>query len=369
MRVAIDARMIEYTGIGRYIQNLISGLSRLGNGISVGVVCEGVPGGPVDLPGNVERFRPSFNIPVYSLKEHMLLPFEMRSTGADLFHYPSFNMPIVNSRPSVVTVHDLIYYLHPEACPGKAAHIYARFMFDVVVKRAGRIITVSEFSKKEIAGSLGVDPRKISVIHNGVGGLYRPVEDTERIAQVRKRYGITGDYIFYAGNHQPRKNLSRLISAFSALKNGKDRQLVLTGGVEPRRAALYASVKGLGLSGRVLFIGAVPEEDLPALYSGALLFAFPSLMEGFGLPPLEAFACGAPVVSSNASSIPEVVGDAALTFDPTDTGAMAVAIDRVLSSADLRQEMREKGLARAGRFTWEATARKTLKVYEEVLNA
>lgn len=369
MRVAIDARMIEYTGIGRYIQNLISGLSRLGRGVSIGAVCDGGVGGRSDLPGNVERFMPSFNIPVYSLKEHMLLPFEMSGTGADIFHYPSFNMPIVNSRPSVVTVHDLIYYLHPEACPGRAAHIYARFMFDVVVKRATRIITVSEFSKKEIVESLGVDPRKISVIHNGVSGLYRPVQDTERIAQVRDRYGITGDYIFYAGNHQPRKNLSRLISAFSALKNGRDCRLVLTGMVEPRRAELYDSVKGMGLSGRVLFIGAVPEEDLPALYSSALLFAFPSLLEGFGLPPLEAFACGTPVVASNASSIPEVVGDAALTFDPLDTGAMATAIDRVLSSADLRREMREKGFARAGRFTWEATAGKTLNVYEEVLNA
>lgn len=148
LRIAIDARMIGYTGIGRYIQNLIISLSGLGKGISIGAVCGEGAWEALNGLDNVELYMPSFNIPVYSLKEQLLLPFKMKSTGAELFHYPSFNMPIVNPRLAVVTVHDLIYYLHPEACPGRVAHMYARSMFGVVVKRARKIITVSEFSKK-----------------------------------------------------------------------------------------------------------------------------------------------------------------------------------------------------------------------------
>lgn len=358
--------MISYTGIGRYIQNLVENLAKIDGKNRYSITVNGGDGSEIPAVENLRVFKTRVIIPVYSIKEQVLLPMEMNRSGPDLLHYPSFNMPLVNSKPVVATIHDLIYYLNRDACPSLAAYLYARFMFKKAVKIARKIITVSEFTRSELVESLGVGPEKIAVIHNGVSGLYRPIA-VEKQGAVLSKYGIRGGYIFYAGNHQPRKNLVRLVQAFSLLKN-KDHQLVLTGKTDPRRADLYNAVNERGLEGRVLFIGAVPEEDLPGLYSGATVFAFPSLSEGFGLPPLEAMACGTPVVSSNATSLSEVVGDAGLTFDPEDAEAMAKAIERVLGSGALREELREKGLERVKKFSWRTAAEKTLKVYEEALN-
>lgn len=366
MRITIDARMIRYTGIGRYIQNLIENLCKIDGKDAFGAVVNPGDEGEIKKAGNLEIFRTRSRIPVYSIREQALLPSEIKRSGPDLVHYPSFNMPLVNNRPVVATIHDLIYYLNRGSCPNALAYLYARFMFKKVVKKAQKIITVSEFTKEEVVRHLGVEADRVVVIHNGVSPLYRPVDTGER-SEALSRYGIKGGYIFYVGNHQPRKNLVRLVQAFSALKN-RDHQLVLTGRIDPRRADLYNAVNEKALEGRVLFIGPVPEEDLPALYSGASVFAFPSQSEGFGLPPLEAMACGAPVVSSNATSLPEVVGDAGLLVDPLDVSSIAGGIDTVLASLALQSELREKGLQRAKKFSWEAAAKKTLKVYEEVVN-
>ncbi len=358
--------MITYTGIGRYIQNLAVNLPAVSPKDDFTVLL-GEKTVPLPELQNLRTIKPSRNIPVYSMGEQAFLPFEMKNTGADILHYPSFNMPVVNFKPSVVTIHDLIYYLNPAACPNRGAYVYARVMFKLVVRSARKIITVSEYSKKDVVAHLGVDPAKVTAIPNGVGEMFKPVMDDKRRTEVRDKYGIKGDYLLYVGSHQPRKNLVRLIEAFSRLKNAGDCTLVLTGKVEARRAEVYSSVERFGVTGRVQFIGEAGEADLPVLYSMARVFVFPSLFEGFGLPPLEAFACGTPVVSSNVTSLPEVIGDAGIMVDPTDTGAIAEAIDRVLGSATLATEMREKGLKRAALFSWAACAEATLKVYREAL--
>lgn len=367
LRVALDARMISNSGIGRYIGNLIVHLSKIDRGNTFSVLLNsGEPIPSAATARNLEFHTLKRSIPIYSLKEQVILPSEIKRLEPDIVHYPSFNMPFLNSRPAVVTIHDLVYYLDRRACPHLPAHLYARLMFKMVSRLAKRIITDSEYTKKDIIKHLGVSPGKVSVIHIGVDEAYRRVEDPAVLKRVRVRHGIKGEYILYVGTHHPRKNLVRLIHAFSMLKS-KGCQLVITGKMEERRKDVYEAPLSLGIKDRVIFTGIAPEEDLPALYTMASLFVFPSLYEGFGLPPLEAFACGTPVVSSNVTSLPEVVGDAAITIDPLDVDELARSIDKVLSSAELRSELREKGLKRAKLFNWKETAEKTLGVYYDAL--
>lgn len=364
LKVAFDARMIKYTGIGRYIQNLIVGLARHkgGNRYSVIVNNDGYAPAGGD---NIEYRKTSREIPPYSLREQILLPYEVIRTDSDMVHYPSFNMPFLSPKPAVVTIHDLIY-LDPASCPNRAAHLYAWCMLRRAAASARKIITISQYSKKEIVSRLGVRPDKVVVIYHGVSPLYRVETDNERLEAIRNKYSIQGPYLLYVGNHQPRKNIRRLFDAFSMMRHYEDYTLVLTGKIDPRRQSLYSEAERDGLKGRVLFVGEVPEIDLPALYSGAALFVFPSLSEGFGLPPLEAMACGVPIVSSAAMSIPEVVGDAGILIDASDTGALCEAMDRVLSSSMLRDDLVAKGLKRAARFSWDEATKKTLRVYEEL---
>lgn len=357
--------MITYTGIGRYIQNLLLNLPAVDPSTSYEAVL-GERRIHLDDRPNFKSRKARWNIPIYSLREQVLLSSEMMSSSPDVLHYPSFNMPVFNSRPVVVTIHDLIYYLYPAACPNRLAYIYARFMFRKVVGAATRIITVSEYSKNDIVKHLGVAPEKITVVYNGVSDVYKPITDSSVIDAVLRKHGITGEYIFYVGSHHPRKNLKRLIHAYAELRNRDRSLLVLTGEIEERRKDLYRTVDELGLNGRVLFIGRVGEQDLPALYSMAKVFVLPSFYEGFGLPLVEAFACGAPVVTSNVTSLPEVAGDAALIIDPVDTNALTKAIDSILESKDLCDDLREKGFKRAAMFNWADAAAKTHGVYKSV---
>jgi len=369
LKVAIDGRMISYTGIGRYIQNLVANLPVIDAENSFSVVSNDARPSTQVSPPNLEYQKTMIHIPVYSLREQSLLPVEMGRTGADLLHYPSFNMPLFNSRPAVVTIHDLIYYLHPEACPNRLAHMYARFIFKTISGRVRRIITVSEFSRDEIVEHLGIDPVKVAVVYNSVSPVYAPVEDEERLDRARKHYGIDGDYVFYVGNHQPRKNLERLVEAFASLVGKTGHLLVIAGKVDPRRSGLYAMAEEARFKGRVRFIGRVDDEYLPALYTMATMLVFPSLLEGFGFPPLEAMACGTPVLTSNAASLPEVVGGAGITVEPTSVDEIAGGMERLLSDPVLRAELSAKGLERSKAFGEREAAEKTLSVYRDALEA
>ncbi|MBI5885815.1 MAG: glycosyltransferase family 4 protein [Deltaproteobacteria bacterium] len=358
--------MITYTGIGRYIQNLLTHLPMIDQDNSFSAVTG--PKGAAIPPCSNLYVRPLLrDIPVYALiREQFGLPGEMNRFNPDVFHYPSFNMPLNNPKPAVVTIHDLVYYLAPGAC-SRLRHWYARVVFPLVARRAMRVITGSEHTKRDIVNHLGVDPAKITVIYHGVSSLYRPVADVAAVDAVKRRYGLEGDYILYVGTHHPRKNLKRLIEAFAMIKP-KGVRLAITGAMEERRLDLYETPERFGVQERVVFTGPVREEDLPALYSGATIFVIPSLYEGFGLTPLEAMACGAPVISSNLTSLPEVVGDAAMTFNPLDVEALAGCMQTLLNDGALRASLREKGIARARLFNWKRTAEQTLGVYCDALS-
>ncbi len=267
-------------------------------------------------------------------------------------------------RRQVCTIHDLIPLDRPEWFNPRFAAWY-EWLLPRLVKKVRRIIAVSEFTRRRIVERLRVAPEKISVILNGVDERFCPRPEAE-VAEVRRALGIPeGTYLLYVGSLEPRKNLKRLLEAWEQVRPAVDPEISLVvAGMRGspnvfRRAALSK------LPRKVHFTGYVPEERLPGLYAGALALLYPSLYEGFGLPPLEAMACGTPVVVSATTSLPEVTGDAAILVDPESVESIAAGIHRALSSGPLRQELRERGLARAREITWERTARQTLQVLRE----
>lgn len=370
MKILIDARMIRHTGIGRYIRGLLEFLPASDGGANTYRAITDrrarLNGGKGSGNAGVSAAGTIFPVPVYSIREQVMLPLEVMRAGADIVHYPSFNIPVAGRGPMVTTIHDLYYYMTPGDTAGRMRHLAAKTLLRRAAAVSRKIITVSGYTKGELVRLLGVDPAKIEVIHNGVGPEYRPVSFDDASGALT-RLGLEPGYILYTGCHQPRKNLKGLLSVYSRLKDPP--RLVITGRRDPRRASLYAGAERAGSGARVVFTGDVPDADLPALYSQASLLVFPSFFEGFGLPPLEAMACGTPVVASNVTSIPEVTGGAALLVPPQDYPAMAGAIGRVLSDEDLRASLVEAGLARAERFSWKTTAEKTLRVYEETVSA
>jgi len=285
----------------------------------------------------------------------------------DVLFVPAHVLPLVHPPRSVVTIHDLGYLHFP-----RAHRLLDRLYLDLSTRfnarAAAHIIADSQATKRDLVERYGVEPSKISVIYPGYDEeAFQPLREREAIEAVKTRYGIAGDYILFVGTIQPRKNLVRLMEAFSLLKRqAADLQLVIAGKKGWLYEAIFRRVEELGLEGQVVFTGYVADEDLPALFSGARLFVFPSLYEGFGLPVLEAMACGVPVVCSNASSLPEVADDAALLFDPLDVVGMAAAMERVLGDERLRAKLVERGLKRARGFSWEKCARQTLAVLESV---
>jgi glycosyltransferase involved in cell wall biosynthesis len=245
------------------------------------------------------------------------------------------------------------------------------------VRVATRLLAISKATKDDLVRIYGVPPERVAVTYLAADESYSPVEDLAQIAAAKARHGIAGEYLLFVGTLQPRKNLVRLVQAFAeATGPGRNAQgqsglpnlqLVVAGKKGWWYSELFSVVKALGLGSRVVFPGYVAASDLPALYSGSTAFVFPSLYEGFGMPALEAMACGTPVLASNVSSLPEVVGDAGILVDPTDTGALAAAMRRLVDDSALRAELRQRGLARASRFSWERCAHETLAVFREAL--
>lgn len=327
-------------------------------------------------------------IPFPRLWTHVRLSLEMLTAPPDVLFVPAHVLPLVHPRRSVVTVHDLGYRHEPQA-HRPLDRLYLELSTRYNARAASHVIADSAATKRDLVQLYGTDPQRITVIPLGLDELFQPVTDAARLAAVRAKYGIPGDYLLYVGTLQPRKNLVRLIEAWGRvigdwrleigdceIANRQSQIANWTLVIAGKRGWLYeeifATVRRLGLEGRVLFPGYVPEEDLPALLSGATAFVLPSLYEGFGLPVLEAMACGTPVIAATTSSLPEVVGDAGLLVDPLDSEALAAALQRVLTDADpstplrasLRAELRQQGLARARLFSWPRCARETLAVLE-----
>jgi glycosyltransferase involved in cell wall biosynthesis len=296
------------------------------------------------------------------------IPIEAAMGRVDLFHEPDFVLPpTLPHTPTVLTVHDLTFVRDPES----AFPRLRRYLNRVVprsVAHATHVLADSAATKNDLIELFHTSPDKITVLYGGVDARFAPVEDPERLSAVRTRYGIGPDpFILGIGTLQPRKNFQRLVQAFSNIKyQSSNIKLVIAGGKGWLYDEIFAEVKRLGLESYVLFPGFVDDDDLPALYSAAAVLAFPSIYEGFGLPILEAMACGTPVVTSVTSSLPELAGDAALLVEPTDVDAIAAAMHCLLQEADLRRKLVAAGFDQARKFTWEKAAMQLLDVYESL---
>ncbi len=371
-RIGIDARFWGSRGgfgIGVYTEELLTALRQLDTSNRYLILVRKEALASVPLAENFEAVVVPF--PHYSLAEQFFYPSLLRSLRLDLIHFTNFNTPIVGGLPpSLVTVHDLTLLFFPGKTRRSFWHrLGYRLVMEKGIQRAKKIIAVSEHTKNDLSRFLQVPAQKIRVIHEGISTRFKPVKDQALIDKVLRRFGISREYLLYVGQWRQHKNLINLIRAFALLKKATrlPHELVLAGGVDPRSLEILPLIKKLGLEKEIVLTGFVADEELPALYSGAALFVFPSLYEGFGFPPLEAMSCGCPVVASASASLPEVLDGAALFFDPTQAEEMAAKIHQVLSSFGLRRELREKGLKQAKKFSWRKTAQETLRLYRELL--
>jgi glycosyltransferase involved in cell wall biosynthesis len=368
VRIAIDARKLHDFGIGTYIRNVLRQLARLDNQTEFILLCR--PEDAAALSALGDNFRTAAETAGnYSIAEQLKIPLALRREGVTLFHAPHYVLPPLVPCRSVVTIHDCIHLMFPQYLPNRFAFGYARASIALAARRATRVLTVSESSKRDILRFVDADPNKIDVIYNAYDERFAVEPREEDVVRVRERFQLHDEFVLYAGNVKPHKNLERLIEAFSLVrKRGLDHlKLVLIGDEISKYAALRRAVHRHQLHKYVRFLGYVPEETLAVMYRLAGVFVFPSLYEGFGLPPLEAMASGTPVVTSNVSSLPEVAGDAAVLVDPYDPSAIADGIYRVLTDEALRRSMRQKGIDRARQFSWEQSVRRVHDIYQEVL--
>lgn len=367
MRVAIDARKLHDFGIGTYLRNLLRNLARIDRETEYVLLC---PEADLDYPAQLgENFRavcePSKN---YSIREQIHVPYVLFREKPDVFHAPHYVLPPAVPCRSVVTIHDCIHLRFPQYLPSRAGYLYARASMWTAAHRSTRILTVSEASKRDILRYFRVDPDKIVVVYNALDERLSATPSDEELARVRERYQLDHGFILYAGNIKPHKNLVRLIEAFEGLlRDGfPDLKLLIIGDEISKWPALRHAVHAHKLHKQVRFLGFLSDEMLAALYRLAAVFVFPSLYEGFGLPPLEAMAAGTPVVTSNLSSLPEVAGDAAVLVDPYDAIDIKEGIKSVLIDPALRAALQQKGIERARQFSWDASVRRTLEIYREV---
>jgi glycosyltransferase involved in cell wall biosynthesis len=358
-------------GSSRYVYSLLRELRAIEPPESiVAYLGDGEP--PPDL-APTERFtprradwptrRPSVRI----AWEQIVLPRWLHNDRITVFHGAVNALPAFWGGPGVVTILDLTFMLLPEAF-NRANRLYLRFMAAFAAARADRIIAISEATRRDVIARLRVPPERVQRIYCGVEPDFRPIEDGRDVAELRNKWSIRGGFILYLGTIEPRKNLVRLIDAYAELRRRKatDRDLVLAGGRGWGDETIVRRAHDVGVGEHVRFVGFVPEQEMPLWYNAADLFVYPSEYEGFGLPPLEALACGTPVIASNRSSLPEVVGEAGVLVDPTDTAAMADAMQRVLDDERLQSHLSQAGPEQARPFTWRRMAEETLGVYRAV---
>ena len=369
MRIAIDARKLRDFGIGTYVRNVLRHLSRIDRDTDYVLLCRDRDLGiAAELGDNFRAVAESS--PAYSIREQWAVPMDLRRLGADLFHAPHYVLPPLTPCRSIVTIHDCIHLRFPQYLPHhRLGYAYARSALWIAAHRSARVLTVSEASKRDILRYFSVPPAKIDVIYNAIDEQFGQAPSEEDVSRVRERYQLNDPFILYTGNIKPHKNLERLIEAFHLLrKDGLEHvKLLIIGDEISKYATLRRAVHHYKLHKHVRFFGFVPDTTLAVLYRLAAVFVFPSLYEGFGLPPLEAMASGTPVITSNVSSLPEVVGDAALVIDPYDPAAITHAMRRVLTEPALRDDLRTRGLARVQEFSWERSVRRIREIYAEVL--
>jgi len=370
MKIGVEGRTLQGKryGVARYLVNLLRNLMQidLDNEYLVYLSDEIEPLGldHANLDFRIIRMWPGI------LWRHLRLPMTMRKDEIDLHFSPSYMLPLIKTCPSVVVVHDITFKVHPEWFSADR-----RFLFDGIfwreVRRAERIVTVSEHSKKDIVECLTVDPGRVVVIQEAADEAFRPVKDEKKLVDIRKRLGLSEGFIFTVGSIHTRRNLERLIEATASAGRdfGIDPMLLIVGTPAPFSPPVDISgaADRCGIKDRVIQVPYVSDQELVLLYNVCGLFVYPSLYEGFGLPVIEAMACGAPVACSNTTSIPEVAGQAVIYFDPASVEEMADAIGRGLTDQTLREELSRKGKERAATFSWRRAAEETLAVFNQVV--
>lgn len=366
MKIAFDLRRIENPGIGRYMKGLAEAvISSAPQHDYLLILPDGFNDGV--FPDRIGVQKISSLAKCYSIREQAEIPGIVYREKVDLLHSPHFNVPLLCPCRIVATIHDVIYLACSQDLASVSGKLYYRAMLSAAVRRANQVITVSEFSKQDILEHLKVASEKVQVIYPGVDAGFHIVSE-DRIRAVRLRYGVTGDYILYAGIFKSRKNHAALIRSFRIfLDSGAGGQLVFAGPCDQSVAELQRLACDLGLAEKLVFTGFVSESDLPALYSGARVYACSSLYEGFGFTVLEAMACGVPVVCSNSTSLPEVAGHAALYADPHSGHDFARALLLAFRDDPLRAALIERGLENVKRFQWSSAAASVVGVYESMV--
>ncbi len=373
MRIGIEGRtlQVERYGVARYLTNLLRHMVEIDHEDQF-IVYLSEPIDPLDFSAPNLSFRviglPSF-LPSLAWR-HLRLPWAMRRDGIHLHFSPSYFLPLFKWCPAIVVVHDITFRVHPEWFARDR-----RFLFDSIfwnkVKKAERIITVSQHSKEDIVRELGVDPSRVVVIAEAADERFQPVRDEEVLKGIRSKFHLEEGFILTVGAIHTRRNLERLIQAVSILYQRMEVQpmLVIVGTPAPftPKVDIEGTAERCGLKGRVVHLRYVSEEELLLLYNACGVFAYPSLYEGFGLPVIEAMACGKPVACSRATSLPEVAGEAALYFDPEDLEEMAESIGKLVVDDILREKMGKAALERAADFSWRRAAKETLEVFKDVM--
>jgi len=382
-RIVIDARRIRDFGIGTYIRNLVVALSKLDNVNQYVLVCRREDlSETAGLPGNFKQA--TYPRSDTSRADHVAFPFFLRQFEADLCHIPLNAVPIFMPKPYVVTVHDMSSLLFERPSGWEESLRYYRFRRGLL--RADRVIAVSDATRRDVETMVGVPATNIRMIHIAPDPrfLSQAASPTARAAgpearelerrRILERYQIQYPYLLYAGTIRQQKNIPRLVEAFAVLRGEleshpvyKDLRLIIIGDEISRYPQVRRAVIQTRVEPVVRFLGFIPFDTMRIFYEAAAAFVFPSLYEGFGLPPLEAMACGTPVVSSNVSSLPEVLGDAAMIVNPENVFDIARGIREVLLDLPLRETLRRRGLQQCARFSWERTARQVLETYLDVI--
>jgi glycosyltransferase involved in cell wall biosynthesis len=366
LRVAIMGRSLrgEFSGVVRYTDELIRALApRFAEPPTVFLTR--ADDGLGDAP--VQAVRAPFRTPneyARALWEQTVVPVELARRRPDVYHSPNYILPAALRCPSVVTVHDLAFF--DRSVHRLRSYLYLSVLATMAIRRATRIVCVSDYTRRQLVARFPSASERVRVIGEGVDARFCPQPEAA-IHRFRRRFGLVDPYVLFVGTIEPRKNIPRLIEAFSAAVAGHafPHRLIIAGGKGWMNGAVRAAYDASPVRDRIYFAGYVPDDQLAAAYAGADIFAYPSLHEGYGLPPLEAMACGTPVLTSNVTSIPEVVGDAALLVDPLETAQIADGLASLMRNRMLREDLAEAGIERARQFSWADVAARMIEVYRE----
>jgi len=369
MIIGIDARMYGYaqTGIGNYIRHLLKYIFELDKENNYVIFLLSEEYDNFKIP-NKRIKKVKVSAKWYGWKEQILFPFELYKEKLDLMHFTHFNSPVLYFKKSIITIHDITPYFFPgHKMKSLLRKIGFRAVFFSSVKKAKKIIAVSKSTRDDIVNHFKINKDKIEVIYEGVDGQFKVCDEIPPAPFLKG--GVTKPFIFYTGVWRNHKNLVGLVKAFGVLKNKYklDYQLVLGGKEDPYYPEVRETWEKLGLGKEIIRAGFIDQKELPLLYGAAEIFVIPSFYEGFGLIGLEAMACGTPVVSSNKTSLPEVLGDAAIYFNPNDPEEMAEKMKLVLTDKKLYNELREKGFKQIRKYSWEKMGKKTMEIYDNIL--